>query len=362
MNLYNTDYNQRLDRRIYSKIEDGDLIVELPPNIKNNLKYTSRPYQDEAFSALNYYLNNPKLRTRPTQVLFHMATGSGKTLIMAGAILELYKLGYRNFIFFVNTDTIIRKTKNNFLNPSSSKYLFKEQINIQGKKVNITEVENFESIDHDEINILFSTIQGLHRRLNNPKENNITYDDFMDKEFILISDEAHHINTLTKKKLSPTEVENLNSWEYTVKRILNSNPNNIMMEFTATLDLNHPNVVNKYSNKLIYDYPLIKYREDGFSKEVVTNQVDYTPIDRALIAVIISQFKKKIFANNGLLVKPVIMLKSKTTLESSKIELDFINAIKNLNEERLNKLLNLNNDILKTALKYFSDLNISTKV
>ena len=53
-----------------------------------------------------------------------MATGSGKTLIMAGAILELYRLGYRNFIFFVNTDTIIRKTKENFLNPNSSKYLF----------------------------------------------------------------------------------------------------------------------------------------------------------------------------------------------------------------------------------------------
>ena len=41
-----------------------------------------------------------------------MATGSGKTLVRI-AILELYKQGYRNFIFFVNTDTII-ETKENF--------------------------------------------------------------------------------------------------------------------------------------------------------------------------------------------------------------------------------------------------------
>jgi type III restriction enzyme len=85
-------------------------------------------------------MNNPKLRAKPTQVLFHMATGSGKTLVVAGAILELYKEGYRNFIFFVNTNTIIRKTKENFLNPKSSKYLFKEQINIDGINVKISSV------------------------------------------------------------------------------------------------------------------------------------------------------------------------------------------------------------------------------
>ena len=66
---------ERLDKRIASKIDDGDLLVELSPIIKNNLKFTPRPYQEEAFTALNYYLNNPRLRLKPTQVLFHMATG-----------------------------------------------------------------------------------------------------------------------------------------------------------------------------------------------------------------------------------------------------------------------------------------------
>ncbi|WP_262733640.1 DEAD/DEAH box helicase family protein [Gaetbulibacter sp. NE] len=361
MSLFNQDTIQRLDKRIATKIDDGDLIVELSPIIKNNLKFAPRPYQEEAFTHFNYYINNPRLRAKPTQVLFHMATGSGKTLVMAGTMLELYKMGYRNFIFFVNTDTIIRKTKENFLNPNSTKYLFKEQINIDGVNVNITEVESFESTNSDDISILFSTIQGLHTKLNAPRENSITFDDFLNKEVVLISDEAHHINTLTKKKLSKGEKENFNSWEYTVGRILRSNVNNIMMEFTATLDLNHPNIASKYADKLLYDYSLAKFREDGYSKEVQTNQVDYQPIQRAIVAVLISQFKKKIFASKGILAKPVVMFKSKTTTESAEMEKAFIDEIRNLTVTKLENLIKLDNAILDKAIAYFKELNISSQ-
>ena len=350
---------KRLDHRIYTKIEDGDIEVNLNPLVKQNLRFEPRPYQIVAFTAFNYYLNNPKLRTRPTQILFHMATGSGKTLIMAGAILELYKLGYRNFIFFVNTDTIIRKTKENFLNPLSSKYLFAEEININGKRIEIKEVDSFEIVNDDDINILFSTIQGLHRRLNNPRENSITFDDFIDKEVVLISDEAHHINTLTKKKLNKGEKENFTSWEYTVRRIHESNPDNILMDFTATIELSHPAVASKYANKLLYDYSLAKFREDGYSKEVITNQVDYEPIQRAIVAIIINQYKQKVFANNGLLAKPVIMFKSKTTAESAEMEENIKEAIKNLSVASLQNIISLDNEILNKAMHYFSNLNIS---
>lgn len=353
------DTYQRLDKRIASKIEDGDLEVSLSPIIKNNLKFGSREYQTEAFTALDYYLNNSKLRARPSQVLFHMATGSGKTLIMAGAILELYNMGYRNFIFFVNTDTIIRKTKENFLNPKSSKYLFKDVININGVNVSINEVSSFESINEEDISILFSTIQGLHTKLNNPRENSITFDDFVDRKVVLISDEAHHINALTKKTLTAQEKEISVTWENTVDRIFHSNPDNIMMEFTATLELSHPNIAAKYNNKLLYDYPLAKFREDKYSKEVKTNQIDFEPIQRALVAIIISQYKKKVFASNGVLAKPVVMLKSKTTAESAIMEEKFIEAIKNLNEDKLKTIVKLDNEVLSEAMKYFESLNIS---
>ena len=349
----------RLDKRIASKIDDGDIVVKLSPTIKNNLKFSPRPYQEEAFTALDYYLNNPNLRRKPTQLLFHMATGSGKTLIMAGAILELYNMGYRNFIFFVNSDTIIRKTKENFLNSISPKYLFKDEINIKSSNVKIKDVDNFESVNPNDINILFSTIQGLHTRLNAPRENSLTFEDFINKEVVLISDEAHHINTLTKNKLSTKERSHQQTWEYSVDRIVNSNPNNILLEFTATLELNHPNIASKYSDKLLYDYSLAKYREDGYSKEVQTNQGDYDAIDRALVAVLISQFKKKIFASNGLLIKPVIMFKSKTTAESAEIEKLFIDTIKNLTVSNLEEIIKLKNNLLDICISYFKKLDIT---
>lgn len=351
---------ERLDKEFDVLVENEIIELVLPDVIKQNIRYESRPYQVEAFSRLSYYLNKYKHRRKPTQLLFHMATGSGKTLIMAGAIVELYKMGYHNFIFFVNTDTIIQKTKENFLNPTSLKYLFAEQININNQIITIREVDNFESVNEEDINIHFSTIQGLHYRLNTPRENSVTFDDFADKKIVLISDEAHHVNALTKKKLTGEELEVERSWENTVSRIFNSNTENIMLEFTATLELTHPAVASKYNSKILFDYALTKFREDGYSKEVKTMQADLDPIDRALESIILSQYKKKVFSINGLLIKPVVMMKSKTTSESAEMEKAFIEKIHNLSEFDILKIKGLKgNEALKKAFQFFDHSGIS---
>lgn len=76
-----------------------------------------RQYQTEAFQYfLSYWENDFEGKAAKPQLLFHMATGSGKTLIMAGIILYLYEKGYRNFLFFVNSGNVIEKTKDNFFN------------------------------------------------------------------------------------------------------------------------------------------------------------------------------------------------------------------------------------------------------
>src|SRR5688500_1552131 len=106
--------------------------TEIPSFIFQNLKtgYGKRKYQQSAFKHfLNYW--NEAFDGKPRynhQLLFHMATGSGKTLIMAGLIIYLYEQGYRNFLFFVNSSNIIDKTRENFLNPASSKYLFADSL------------------------------------------------------------------------------------------------------------------------------------------------------------------------------------------------------------------------------------------
>ncbi|MCK4312503.1 MAG: DEAD/DEAH box helicase family protein [Candidatus Cloacimonetes bacterium] len=82
---------------------------DIPNYLKHNLnpKFELRKHQIEAFARFFDYLNFYDERELPIHLLFNMATGSGKTLIMAGLILYLYDKGYRNFLFFINSTNII---------------------------------------------------------------------------------------------------------------------------------------------------------------------------------------------------------------------------------------------------------------
>ncbi|MBQ8036114.1 MAG: DEAD/DEAH box helicase family protein [Proteobacteria bacterium] len=147
----------------------------LPSYIAHNLnpEFELRPYQIETFENFITHFEGDK-RAKPLQLLFHMATGSGKTLIMAGLMLYLYKQGYRNFLFFVNLTNIIEKTKENFLNPASSKYMFSDEIVLDGERIRIQQVNNFQYADKNAINICFSTTQGLHSDMLLTKENGMS--------------------------------------------------------------------------------------------------------------------------------------------------------------------------------------------
>jgi type III restriction enzyme len=72
--------------------------TEIPSAITDNLNkaFIIRPYQVRTLQFfLNYWQEAFEGRPRQNhQLLFHMATGSGKTLIMAGIILYLYTKGY----------------------------------------------------------------------------------------------------------------------------------------------------------------------------------------------------------------------------------------------------------------------------
>ena len=353
---------QTLEQKITTYIELGNELPEVPFDLINNLNpaFELRPYQIEAFGRFLYYLGNDKLRQRPAQILFHMATGSGKTLIMAGAILYLYKLGYRNFLFFVNSTNIINKTRENFLNPLSSKYLFSETITFGDRKVNIREVDNFQTGNEEDITIVFSTIQGLHTRLNTPRENSLTYDDFMDQKIVLISDEAHHINVDTKKgKLTKDEQEEVVSWEGTVNRIFRANNENILLELTATIDLSNPDIAAKYADKIIFDYPLKQFRIDGYSKEVKVLQSDVPLMQRALQAVILSQYRRKVFEKHKKTIKPVLLFKSKTIAESKAFFNEFTGKIKNLKASDIAVIEKSPDPTLKKCFDYFATNGIT---
>ncbi len=304
---------------------------ELPDYIPTNLNPTFelRPYQENAFRNFITFYESDK-RPNPTQVLFHMATGSGKTLIMAGLIIYLYKLGYRNFLFFVNLDNIVQKTKDNFLNAASAKYLFAEQIVIDGETIKINEVSNFQGTSPDAINICFTTTQGLHSDMWSVKEGAPSFDDFSEVKTVLISDEAHHLNVDTRKGKKSTDDDSSKSWEYTVNRIFGANRNNILLEFTATCDLQNPFILNEYENKIIFDYPLRKFREEKYSKQVRAIRADIGYSDRMLTALMFSQYRLKVFQDHRLYIKPVVLFKSKTIAESKEFEQRFYELVRTL--------------------------------
>jgi len=326
-----------------------------------NPKFELREYQKETLGRFDFYFNGYQKRQFPAQLLFHMATGSGKTLVMAANILYLYKLGYRNFIFFVNSVNIIEKTKDNFLNPLSEKYLFANKIKFGEKEVFIKEVQNFEGANQEDINIIFTTIQGLHTRLNYPKENALTYEEFENKDIVLISDEVHHLQTLTKSKLTQTEEEDKRSWEYTtINGIFERSPKNILLEFTATIDLGNQNIKQKYEDKIIFQYDLKQFRLDKYSKEIEVLQADLEPIDRALQAVILSQYRRKIAEKYRLHLKPVLLFKSKSIKESKENYDDFLTKIKELSLKDIEKIHSrAKGTSLERAFNYFQKENIS---
>ena len=333
--------------------------TEIPDYLKDNLnpKFELRPYQEEAFARfLLCFEEDFDGKEKPLHFLFNMATGSGKTLIMAGLILYLYEKGYRNFLFFVNSTNIIEKTKDNFLNPLSFKYLFNEPIHFGSVRVAVTPVPNFEGVNENDINICFTTIQQLHIDLNTQKENALTYEDFRDKKIVLLADEAHHINTSTK-----AGQELLVSWERTVERIFGQNTDNLLLEFTATLDYNHRSLADKYRNKVLYKYDLRQFRNDGYSKDVYIVQADFEEKDRIVQALILNQYKQVVAAKYRINLKPVILFKAQRTIDQSKENKDrFHNIVENLSAEDIQRIRDKSNlPLVKSAFTFFDKNHIT---
>lgn len=346
---------------LYEKLDvakEVGMSVNFPEIIKSGLskKISLREYQIDAFTNFALYFGNDGLRkNKQVHTLFHMATGSGKTVIMAGLILYLYIKGYRKFLFFVNQTNVLEKTIDNFINPLSNKYLFNDVVEYLGKKVKIKRVENFSgNILDDDIEILFTTTQKLHMDLFEAKENSLTYDDFENNKVVFISDESHHINSLTKKPTKDEE-EAAKSWEYSVTNALSRNRDSIMLEFTATCDLKDPNVLQKYKDKIIFNYPLISFRESGYTKDFQNFATDTDLWARTLMALVMSEYRRFLFADLKLNVKPVVMLKSQKIYESKSFYDEFFKKVKELTSYEIQKLELVGIEKLTEAINYFKE-------
>lgn len=326
-------------------------------NISTNIKL--RDYQEEAIKDTLIYLNSNLSKNKQTHILYHMATGSGKTVIMALNILYYYSQGYRNFLFFTNQTNIISKTKINFLDKTSSKYLFANNINIAGKNVKIREVSNFEDSDLNAINICFNTVQGIHSSLSLIREGALTIEDFENEKIVLIADEAHHLNSTTAS--DKEENENNATWESTIYNLLLANKENVLLEYTATCDVQDVNVRNKYLDKIVFNFDLKEFRKAGYTKEFVNMRSNTTKWERTLQAILVSEYRKLIFEQNNITIKPVVLLKSKTIKESNEFYNEFYEQLIDLQPSAVEFIKNANqgNSLLSNAFDFFESIDLS---
>ncbi|RVZ00134.1 DEAD/DEAH box helicase [Helicobacter pylori] len=330
--------------------------IELPTHITSNLKKELRDYQKQ---AIDNYLE--KRQSHPTQkhFMFEMATGSGKTLVMAGLILECYKQGYQNFIFFVNSASILEKTKLNFTDSASSKYLFSENIHINDENTEIKSINNLNESHNGAINIYFSTIQGLFSLFTKAKENAISIEDLKDQKLVFLADEAHHLNTETKKKLNDSEASEKRNWESVVKLALEQNKDNLLLEFSATIP-KEKSVEEKYKNLKAFTYTLKEFSENKFCKNIYSLSYENKELETRFLGACVSSLYKELLAQHHNIenFKPCILFKSERIEDSKENQERFNTFLENLSPLDLENFFHYShNAFFKAAKNFFDEKN-----
>ena len=338
------------ERKVVKKYKPE--LLEIPEFASKNLKYDFFEWQKSAlenfliFDRTSELDDFPDLKNKPTHLLFNMATGAGKTMMMAALILYYFEKGYRHFLFFVNQNNIVDKTENNFIDPAHAKFLFTEKI-LQGDKIiPIRKVETFSQYS-DGIEIKFTSIQKLHNDIHIVRENQITLADLHELNLVMLGDEAHHLNAQTKSKkqgelelekeindrTSDAEIER-KGWEHTVLELLlnkNGNPSqNVLLEFTATLPEN-AEVQQKYADKIITKFGLKEFLQKGYTKEINLVSSTLGKKERVLHALLFAWYRHQIALKYGIAnFKPVMLFRSKTIDESKADYLAFLNWAENV--------------------------------
>ncbi|MDO4433718.1 MAG: DEAD/DEAH box helicase family protein [Alysiella sp.] len=329
-----------IENRKQFYVEDGNTDKFAIPNfITANLKFPLFDWQKSAlenfliFENLKSIKEFPDIKNHPTHLLFNMATGAGKTLMMAALILYYYDKGYRHFLFFVNQNNIVDKTENNFVDASHNKFLFQQKIMHGNRVVPIKKVDVF-SNNPQGIEIKFTSIQKLYNDIPVEHENQTTLADLHKLNIVMLGDEAHHLNTQTKKdsqneeldwekelteKSSQKEIER-KGWEHMVLELIlkkNGKPSqNVLLEFTATLP-EHDAIQQKYTDKIIAQFDLKDFLQAGFTKEINLVSSTLAKKERVLHALLFAWYRHQIALKYDIAnFKPVMLFRSKTIDES----------------------------------------------
>jgi len=207
-------------------------------------------------------------------------------------------------------------------------------------------VPSIADADHNAINFLFFSTSLLYNRLTEDKENGLTAQDFADNDVVIIADEAHRLNVDTRSK-KKGDIEEVRNWETAVMSAVKAREENLLLEYTATVDLANEAIHTKYSDKLVYRYDFLEFNRDGYSKDVkfLYNKEVHTEDQKRLLiinAVALSEYRR-LLAEREMRVdmKPVVLIKSVKIAQSEEDRAFFDTVINSLQAKDLDHLKKL---------------------
>ena len=351
-----TKVNETLDNFLFNRIEsDPDYIqwarsYVIPEYITDNLHPTKqlREYQQKALKHFIWLYDHDRANAK--HLLFNMATGTGKTLVMACVVLYLYEKGYRNFLFLVHQIQIKDQAVKNFTDYKFEKYLFNPKgIKINGQNVDVKSVGSVQDAGRNAINFMFFSTSLLYNRLREDRENGLTAEDFVRNDMVIIADEAHRLNVDTRSKNKKDQEEILN-WETAVMSAIKAREENILLEFTATVDLANEAIHSKYEDKLVNRYDFLEFNRDGYSKDVkfLYNQEVHTEDQKRLLivnAVALSEYRRLLAEREmGVSISPIVLIKSVKIAQSEEDRKFFDSVIGSLRPDDLSRLKELSRE------------------
>lgn len=341
-----------------------DFVV--PEYISDNLSKTLREYQVKALKHFIWAFETNRAKAK--HLMFNMATGTGKTLVMASAVLYLYAQGYRNFLFLVHQIQIKDQAQRNLTDYKFEKYLFNPKgVRINGRNVPIKSVPSIGDANRNSINFMFFSTSLLYHRLLEDRENGLTAQDFADNDVVVIADEAHRLNVDTRSK-KKADIEEVRNWETAVMSAVKAREGNLLLEYTATVDLANQAIHEKYKDKLVHRYDFLEFNRDGYSMDVkfLYNKEIHTEDQKRLLiinAVALSEYRR-LLAEREMKVdmKPIVLIKSVKIAKSEEDRTFFDAVISSLRPDDLNRLKELGkenrnheHEILKDMFMWLSD-------
>lgn len=334
--------------------------IENYDKIQHLLKFSLRPYQMEALSAFQLFwkdgFDSRSLKQRTLQqnndgdekvvkwhkVGFEMATGSGKTLLMGAAILDLYHRGCKDFLILTPNTILFDKTIDNFT-PRTAKSIFGDGWNLTYNLVTGNSYRDKTCNYEDGRDISFyifnmqkfydkaasrnqnygeNTMKGVpyvHRPLeeslwrDRSGNNTISFVEFLrERRPVIISDEAHHYQ---QKKTTEAIFELLPG---------------VVLEFTATSV--EKGSSESFGQNNLYKYPMQRYIGEGYGKRIfavgcgvsdekISDEVTDSDKQKLVWGLLIHLLKtKSLAAANAPVKKAMLLTKARTIKHADAID------------------------------------------